>query len=149
MLKTLNFKLLKIFIQFYVTKNNILNIRIKEENMKGSFDDFVTIDGKLDQVFVDLALRYTKIFLRKIGATKVDEADVKFVRQPFLDVLYGFRINGQIVLLDQSFIRQKALKEKYDSTLAHIFNQCNYDQIEQICQTIKNKIVKLYVKPTS
>lgn len=114
--------------------------------MQNRFDDFLNIDGELGKTFVALALRYVKIFLRKIGARKVDEINVKFVKQPFLDIMYGFKINGQIVLLDQSFIRQQKLKDQYDSTLAHIFDSFDYKRIDELCKNIKEEIKKIYLR---
>ena len=60
--------------------------------------------------------------------------------------MIAFRINSQIVYLDQSYIKQKSLKEKYDSLLANIFNTFSYEKIDEICQKLKEKLQKVYKK---
>lgn len=110
------------------------------------FDDFVNISSDLEEEFLKTAKRYVKIFLEKIGAKNVEEVAVKFVKQPFLDVLIAFRINGEIVRLDDEYIKLKSLKKYYDSVLANIFSKYSYEDVEAICQKLKKEIENKYVK---
>ena len=114
-----------------------------------SFDDFVKINGDEVEVFINLAQRYVKIFLNKINAKKVDDLLVKFVPSPFLDIVYIFRINGQIVYLDQSYIKQKSLHEQYDSALATIFSELSQENIKDICLTLTQMLKQKYIKKTT
>ena len=110
------------------------------------FDDFVDISGDLEEQFLDLSKRYVRIFLSKINAKNVQDVGVKFVRQPFLDVAIAFLINGQVVFLDHEYIKLKSLKARYDATLANIFNSFDYKKIEELCQKLKQELLKIYLK---
>lgn len=110
------------------------------------FDDFVNISSDLEEEFLKTAKRYVKIFLEKTGTKNVQEVAVKFVKQPFLDILIVFRINGEIVRLDEEYIKLKSLKKYYDSVLANLFNSFSYEDIETICQKLKKEIENKYVK---
>lgn len=110
------------------------------------FDDFIDISGDLEENFVKTALRYVKIFLSKNNVKNVEDVAVKFVRQPFLDILIAFRINGEVIRLDEEYIKLKSLKKYYDSVLANIFNKLSYNEIENICQKLKQEIIKIYKK---
>lgn len=111
-----------------------------------NFDDFVKINGDAVEVFVNLAQRYVKIFLNKINAKRVEDLLVKFVPSPFLDIVYVFKINGQIVYLDQEYIKQKSLKEQYDSALAVVFSKLTHDNIKDICLTLTKLLKQKYIK---
>lgn len=110
------------------------------------FDDFNEIDGDLIQEFFNLSKRRVKIFLNKIGSKKVDELSVLFETKPFLEILFGFRINGQVVILDSSYIKQKKLKEDYDSCLAQIFSEFDEKQIKEFCEKLKKELNNVFVK---
>ena len=111
-----------------------------------NFDDFVKINGDVKDVYTNLAQRYVKIFLNKINTKRVDDLLCKFVQVPFLDVVFVFKINGQIVYLDHEYIKLKSLREQYDSALANIFEKLNYKQIEDICKTLTLLLKQKYMK---
>ncbi len=110
------------------------------------FDDFLEINGDLEENFLDLSMRCAKIFLGKINAKTVDDVGVKFVKQPFLDIVVAFLINGQVVYLDQEYIKLKSLKARYDAVLANIFNTFDYSKIDKICQKLKQNLILNYKK---
>lgn len=127
------FLVVKIFIYCYILCMN-------------SFDDFVKINGDVVATYKNLAQRYVKIFLNKINAKYVDDIFVKFVKSPFLDVVFVFKINGQIVYLDHEYIKLKSLREQYDSTLANIFDKLSYKEIENICANLTQMLKQKYKK---
>lgn len=108
------------------------------------FDDFLEIDGDLTENFYNLSLRCINIFLSKINARHVEDVAVKFVKRPFLDILVAFRINGQIVYYDQEYVKLKSLKAKYDAVLANMFNNYDYQKIDEICLDLSKKLEKTY-----
>lgn len=110
------------------------------------FDDFVETKGDLLQTYTQLALRYVKIFLNKINAKYVQDLTTKFIKAPFLDISFWFYINGQIVALDHNYIKQKSLKQQYDSALAQIFCDYSYSDIENLCKDITKELKTLYIK---
>lgn len=127
------FLVVKIFIYCYILCMN-------------SFDDFVKIKGDVLEVYTSLAQRYVKIFLNKINAKHVDDVLVRFVQSPFLDIVFVFKINGQIVYLDHEYIKLKSLREQYDSALANIFDKLSYKEIENICANLTQMLKQKYKK---
>lgn len=111
-----------------------------------NFDDFVKLNGDIVEIYNNLAKRYVKIFLNKINAKKTDDLLVKFVPAPFLDVVFVFKINGQIVYLNHEYIKLKSLREQYDSALANIFNNFSHKQIEDICKNLTQMLKQEYIK---
>ena len=110
------------------------------------FDDFVEIKDNIDDLFLRVSMRFVRIFLRKINARYIQDAAVKFVKQPFLDILIAFRINDQIVYLDREYIKQKSLISQYDAVLANLFNKYDYTQIDELCLKLSKNIKNEYQK---
>jgi len=110
------------------------------------FDDFVETKGDLTLTYTQLAQRYVKIFLNKIDAKYVEDLLVKFITQPFLDISFLFYKNGQIIVLDHNYIKQKSLKQQYESTLAQIFCDFSYKQIEDMCKNLTQTLKTTYIK---
>ncbi len=110
------------------------------------FDDFVETKGDLTLIYTQLAQRYVKIFLNKINASFVEDLLVKFIKEPFLDISFLFYKNGQIIVLDHNYIKQKSLKQQYDSALAQIFCDFSYKQIEDMCKNLTQTLKAIYIK---
>ena len=110
------------------------------------FDDFLEIDGDLEELFLELSMRNVKIFLDKINARHIEDVAVKFKKQPFLDIVVAFLINGQVVYFDQEYIKLKILKERYDSVVANMFKTYDYQKIDEICKILQQNILKKYKK---